>query len=149
MSGTNWLVQTLIDYFRVPRRECIPLLAGRHETSVVGGPDELGSAPFDPSSYDSGNPAIIRSIVFAATPYCGAASSVALELFNETDGVTVVTLTTTSTVPIDTQSRVLVIGTDLPNSRKLYSVRATKSGGLTTDKVGAKYAAFEVSYNSP
>jgi len=142
-------------FIRKLPREVHAGIAGLQQT-VSTGPDELGCFAFDPSAYDPGDNEIRRSIVLAAVLNVAiGGQTVSLELFNKSDGFTIVTLTSTSLTPADCVSSPIIVTASgspsvagqLPNSRKLLGFRLSRSGGGTSDYVVCKYAALEVSYS--
>ena len=121
-------------------------IAGIQQT-VQTGPDEVGGFIFNPSAFYPGDPGVTRTITLSAVLNVSEADqSCILELFNISDGLSVTRLTSTSMVPASVQSAPLVVPTDLPNSRKVYGLRLTRTGGTTANYVVCKYAALEVTY---
>ena len=70
-----------------------------------------------------------------------------MELYNYTDGVSVVQLTSTSQTPEIAVSATLTVPGDLPNSQKLYVIRLKRTDGTAADYVTCKKAALQVTYS--
>lgn len=122
-------------------------ISGLQQTASTGF-DERGAITFNPANFFAGNGHITRTIVFAAVLECATGGQTcSLELFNITDGLTVVTLTTTATSPTSVVSATLVVPTNLPNSTKLYGVRLKRTGGTSADLVSCKMARLEIYYS--
>lgn len=120
-------------------------IAGRFQTDAIS--DELGSIVFNPSAILAAG-SLTRTIKLLAVLECSVGGQTAsLELFNLTDAISVVTISTSNTSPTVVRSATLVVPTDLPNSEKLYVLRLTRMGGSSTDLVTCKRAALEIVYS--
>ena len=118
----------------------VSFVSGVQDTTLTSS-FECGAALFNPSIYDSTG----RTVKFVAELESSVSTQTcSLELYNLTDGATVATLTTTSTVPTKCATAALSVPATLPNSEKLYSVRLRSSGG--NHPVQCKMARFEVTY---
>ena len=119
----------------------VTAIAGLHHTLLLGG-DEKGAFVFDASEYPTA-----LNIKFVAVLQADVDGETAnLELFNITDGVTVVTLTVAATVPTVVTSSALAVPGSLPASSKLYGVRLSRTGGTSSDYVTCKMARLEIAY---
>jgi hypothetical protein len=96
--------------------------------------DEIGVCQFNADDWPE------HTITFFANLEVAAEGQTAtLELYNVFDGVTVATLTSTSTV---TEKRTTEI--TLPALDKLYGVRLRRTGGDPTKRVACRSAGFEL-----
>lgn len=109
--------------------------------------DEIGALIFDPTQYNDAPVNLNRSFKFRAVlEVATAGQTVTLELYNNTDNVSVAQLTSTSTLP-EIKSIILSVPSNLPNSEKLYGIRLKRTGGSVTDLVSCKLARIEVIYS--
>lgn len=132
--------------FLLPQLIVYPGIAGAQMTGQAS--TELGAISFDPSALFAGNAQITRTIRFVAVLECAIGGQVGtLELYNITDGGTVVSVNTSATSPTRVVSATLTVPGNLPNSLKLYGLRLKRtSGGAVTDLITCKLAQLEVLY---
>lgn len=125
-------------------RPCLIAVSGSQST-VLTGPDEIACVPFDPRQHAPSS-LVVPTFVFCSVLNVSVAGETAsLELFNLTDGISVVTLTLAdSLTPREVRSAALPVSSGIPKARKLYSLRLKRVGGTATDPVVCKYAALEV-----
>jgi len=126
-------------------------------TTVTGGGGGGGSIPFygfdlTRGNTDQGAPDEIANTLFNATGLSGvlrfvavlecsaAGQTASLELYNVTDGLTVVTVSTTNTTATRRESAIL---TTLPAAEKLYGARLFRTGGSSADRVTCRLARIE------
>jgi len=133
-----------------PQPAVYPGIAGLQFTG--GSADEKGTIIFDPSILFAGNSSITRTITLVAELECtlgGSVQTCSLELFNITDGVTVVTNSTQNNFATSVTSADIPIGAGagkLPNGQRLYGLRLTRTGGTAADVVSCKLAELFVKY---
>jgi hypothetical protein len=136
-GDTGFIASTVIPYYGISG------LQQTAETTYV----ELGAIVLDPSALDSSPNGLTRTFKFVAILEVTAGGQTAtLELYNNTDGASVTTLTSTSTVAEIKTSATLSVPTSLPNSQKLYGIRLKRTGGSSSDMVTCKLARIDVIY---
>jgi len=136
---------TVQDLRLAPTKIIFPGVSGLQQTTNTGA-TEIGTTLFDPSAIYLGN-AYTRTIkAIAELEVNTGGESAVLELYNITDGLTVTTLTGTTTTAA-TYSTTLTVPTNLPNSSKLYGWRLHRSGATVSDPVTCKMAYLEVTYS--
>jgi hypothetical protein len=100
----------------LPTKLFLQGVSGRQQTTQTVG-DEVGAIVLDPSALFAGNAQVTRTFRFVAVLECGAGGQTcSLELYNLTDNATVVTLSTSNTVPTVVTSAALAVPVNLPNS---------------------------------
>lgn len=143
-----WYLQSLgavpsAEILNVPTKMLVYGISGLQQT-VETTAEQKGCIVFNPTEFFGGNGSSIRLVSVLQVATIGQTCS--LELFNLTDGITVTTITSTSTVPEIQMSSVLTTPSDLPNTQTLYGLRMFRTGGTTTDFVGCYVAYLEVNY---
>jgi hypothetical protein len=132
-----------------PIKLIFPGVAGLQQTTNTT-PTEIGASLFDPTSIYSGSAYTIAIKIIAELEVNTAGESAVLVLYDITNGVTISTLTGTTTTPA-VYSQVLTVssaGTNtIANSSALYGWRLSRSGATSSDPVTCKMAHFEVKYS--
>lgn len=129
-------------------------ISGLVQTQLTS-PDEWGCFPFDLASFYPGDTVHARSIIFRAVLNATSNGQTAsLELYDKTDGASIVTLVTPANTltPTLVQSSVNLAGlpltSSLPTGLKLLGLRLFRTGGSGTDYAQCKFADLFVTYSN-
>lgn len=127
-----------------------PMVAGEQQyagTTFVG----VGTVIFDPTAIFAGDVNIARTVMLELLAEATAGVTAEIRLFNVTDGSPVAgtTLSTSANAPTEL-SHALVIGTDIPNAKKIYEIQlrisAPGSPGVN-DRAILKFASLQVTWS--
>lgn len=135
----------------------VPLIPFQESFSLTNGIQSIGgisastftskgTRTFDPSALFAGNSKITRTLQFKALVQVTPGVTMQIRIYNNTDGSAVAASILSSSSPSLTEvSTTLIVGTDVPNSNKIYDVEMkilTPSSPATTDQAICKSAEF-------